>query len=99
MAMKSTATARKPKVPASLGYCVYIGPSIRGVVQFGSIHKGSLEAVQKKLASGIEKFPLIAALIVPGEALPEARVRVKTPGTALHDINHRLVKSITSRKI
>lgn len=35
-------------------------------------------------AAAIEKYPLIKTLIVSGEKLPEARLKVKTPGNALY---------------
>lgn len=35
-------------------------------------------------AAAIEKYPLIKALIISGDKLPEARLKVKKPGNALY---------------
>jgi hypothetical protein len=37
-----------------------------------------------ELESIIEKYPLVATLIVTGEELPESRIKIKTPGNLLN---------------
>lgn len=73
-------TRRKPKE----GFCVYLGPSIRGVVNHGKIFQGGIEDAKEEIWDGIQKYPLIETLIVTGDYLPEARTKVKTPGNALY---------------
>lgn len=68
--------------PAS--FCVYIGPSIRGVIQSGTIYSGSLEETLKFLSPAIEKYPLIAKLISTDKTIAEDRVKVKTAGNLLN---------------
>ena len=46
------------------GVYVYLGPSIRGVIQTGAIYRGTRDEVLKSLAEAISKFPKIATLIV-----------------------------------
>lgn len=74
----------------SAGFCMYIGPSILGTIQCSRILYGSRQDALRQLSSAIEKYPLIAALIVPGEKLPEARRKVKEPGNLLYVNYHRL---------
>ena len=76
------------------GFCVYLGPTIRGVVQNGTIYEGSLEAVKNQLAAAIEKYPRITALISSGDELAENRVRVKTKGNYLYEENRRFVAEL-----
>lgn len=73
------------------GFCCYIGPNILGVVQGNTIMPGSVADAKKALAPAIEKYPLIRSLIVDGNDLAEARVKVKTPGNILYVNYHRLV--------
>lgn len=94
MAIKHTATAKKPKVPEITDYCVYIGPSIRGVIQYGSIHAGKLDEVLKDIKPAIDKYPLIAGLVVTGERLSVSRIQVKTPGNAIYETYRKLSKVI-----
>lgn len=82
-------SAKKPELNGS-GYCVYIGPSIRGVVQYGQVIAGEKQDAFNKLADGIEKFPLIKKLIVTGAELPSANELIKKPGCALFDAKKRL---------
>lgn len=72
------------------GFCVYIGPSIRGVVQKGHVYIGDRESAWTEAARAIQYNPLIKSLIVTGDRLNEARVESKTPGTALYK-NYRRV--------
>jgi len=77
------------------GFCVYIGPTIIGVVQRGTVYRGDKPEVLALLKDAVEKYPLIASLVVPGHALPESRVKVKTPGNLLYVNYHKLM---TGRK-
>ena len=66
------------------GFYIYIGPNIKKHIQTGTIYKGTRANALKKAAAAIEAHPLVKTLIVPGDALPEARIKVKTPGNALY---------------
>lgn len=87
---KKTSKKSSVKEPAGNtdGFCVYLGPNIHGVIQAGTIYSGMKEQAIASLSSAIEKYPLIAALIVPGETLAEDRIKVKTPGNLLH-VNYK----------
>lgn len=73
-----------------VGFCVYIGPSISGVIQSGTIYTGNRKAVIASLAEKIEKYPQIASLIVGEDTLPTDRIKVKTPGNLLYVKYHEL---------
>ena len=69
----------------SSGFCVYIGPSIRGVIQTGTIYSGSRQQTEAFLAQAIKKHPLIAKLISPEKTFAEDRIKVKTAGNLLNE--------------
>lgn len=76
--------------PASSGFCVYIGPTIRSALQKGTILKGSKEEVlcNEAVKSALEKYPLISSLIIPGHSLSESLIKITTPGNYLYE-NYR----------
>ena len=71
---------------------IYIGPNIKGLIQTGSIYRGDREHAHQMAAAAIEKHPKVKTLIVAGDALPEARLRVKTPGNVLYANYNELKK-------
>lgn len=66
------------------GFYIYIGPNIKKYIQTGTIYKGTRANALKQASAAIEAHPLVKTLIVSGDALPEARMKVKTPGNALY---------------
>ena len=71
-------------------FCVYLGPNIHGVIQEGTIYKGNRKVVESQLSSAIEKYPLIAKLIVTDKTIAVDRIKVKTAGNALNTFYVRL---------
>lgn len=74
-------------------YC-YIGPNIRGHFHTGELFRGEKDSIIKAHAGIIGKHPLIKSLIVPGEALAVARLKVKEPSTAHYVNYHKLRKEL-----
>lgn len=74
------------------GFYIYIGPNIKGLIQTGSIYRGDREHAHQMAAAAIEKYPKVKTLIVAGDALPEARLKVKTPGNILYANYNELKK-------
>lgn len=66
------------------GFYIYIGPNIRKHIQTGTIYRGTRAHALKQAAEAIKAHPLVKTLIVSGDGLPEARIKVKTPGNALY---------------
>ena len=66
------------------GFYIYIGPNMKGLIQTGTIYRGDWANALEKAKAAIEKQPLVKTLIVSGDALPVARLRVKTPGNILY---------------
>lgn len=93
---KTKEVAEKPVIEEKLdaGFFVYLGPSIRGMVQNGSIYAGPRSEVEKLLADAIQKYPRIAHLIVSGETLSDDRIKVKTPGNYLYETYRRLIAEL-----
>ncbi|MGM9640379.1 MAG: hypothetical protein ACI3V3_03335 [Faecousia sp.] len=67
------------------GFCAYIGPTIRGVIQHGTIYDGNKQDALKSpaLRRSVDAYPEIAGLLVPGYNLMDARSKIKTPGSLL----------------
>lgn len=74
------------------GFYIYIGPNIKGLIQTGTIYRGDWANALKQAGAAIAKQPLVKTLIVSGDALPEARLKVKTPGNTLYTNYNRLKK-------
>lgn len=79
-----TSAKKEKSSGAAAGFYCYIGPSITGLIQHGTIYRGSRNAALSAAAAAIERNPLIKTLIVSGDRLPEARLKVKKPGNALY---------------
>lgn len=75
-------------------FYVYLGPSIRGVIQKGSIYPGNRQEVVEALDSAIQKYPRIRNLLVSGDTLATDRIQVKTPGTRLYTEYKKLVAEV-----
>lgn len=88
-AAKKSAVVQKPAV--EVGFCVYIGPTIAGVIQSGTIIRGAKKEVLKSVANTTERYPLVASLIVTGDTLAQDRIKVKTPGNLLYVNYHQLM--------
>ena len=73
----------KPESNKSGFYC-YIGPNLKNLIQTGSIYRGTRRQALAKAAEAIKAQPLVKTLIVSGDALPTARIKVKTPGNVLY---------------
>ena len=89
-------TAAKKKKPADAkgGFCVYLGPSIQGVILSGTVFAADRQSAIGGLGSAIEKYPLVAGLIVSGEELPECRLNIKTPGNLLNANYEKLAREL-----
>lgn len=66
------------------GFYIYIGPNIKGLIQTGTIYRGDRANALQAAKDAIEKHPKVKSLIVSGDALPGARLKVKTPGNVLY---------------
>ncbi len=100
MAVRKTAgrAARKRKnANEPIRYCVYLGPSIRGIVQSGAIFQCSRDDACKQLAPHAERWPIIRNLIIDGEHLAEARIKIKAPGNGLYEQYHKLLRQLAGR--
>ena len=73
----------KPEQNTSGFYC-YIGPNLKKLIQTGTIYRGTREEALARAAEAIEAQPLVKTLIVSGDKLPEARLKVKRPGNVLY---------------
>lgn len=95
--VKPTTYARRKHKTEEPGYRVYIGPSIRGHVQYGAVFVSLAEA-RAELEREFARFPAFGIFLVTGQQLPEARIDVKTPGTALYEQAKKLRAELTKSK-
>ena len=65
------------------GVFIYLGPSIRGVIQKGSIYRGTRESVLSSIAFAIEKYPKIERLIVADNEIVSAKQKIAVGGNSL----------------
>ncbi len=94
--MKQKQMAASPEMNAS-GFYIYIGPTIRRLIQNGAIYRGTREDARKAAEKAIQEFPLIKTLIVAGDRLPEARLKLKWGGNALA-VNYKKVAEAAKEK-
>ena len=97
MAVKRKGTT-VPKNNDAPRFCVYLGPSIRGAIQYGTVIQGTHKEAVELHAQLIERFPPVRNLIIPGEMLSEARVKIKTSGNALYEYKRNLTAMLMTGK-
>ena len=90
---EKTAAPKAEKKPdgCAAGFYCYIGPNLTGLIQNGAILRGTRAEALK--AAAPEKQPLVKTLIVSGDELPEARLKVKRPGNALNANYNKIAAS------
>lgn len=91
-ATKKSVANQKPA--AEVGFCVYIGPTIAGAIQNGTIFRGTRHEVLTSVENITDKYPLVATLIVAGDTLAQDRLKVKNPGNLLY-VNYQKLMSGT----
>lgn len=62
---------------------VYLGPSIRGVIQNGSIYRGTRSGVVESLKAAINAYPKIERLLIEDVEIAAAKEKIKKGGNAL----------------
>lgn len=87
---KSAAKKAAQSQSAGAGFCVYIGPTILGVIQNGTVLRGTREEAVEAARAAVEKYPLVKTLIVSGDTLGADRIKVNTPGNLLYVNYHKL---------
>ncbi len=74
---------KKKAVVQDDGVYVYLGPSIRGVIQYGSIYRGTRADVLSALSYAIEKYPKIKNLLVESAEIATAKEKIRSGGNLL----------------
>ena len=76
------------------GVYVYLGPSIRGVIQSGTIYHDTRQHIKDRLQYAIAKYPNIDTLIVADTDIADAKAKIKKGGNAMS----HAYKALTERK-
>ena len=89
------------KAETSAGFCMYIGPTIVGAIQTGTIYQGSKKQVlaSPELAFVMQKYPLTADLLISGEKLAASRQLLKQPSNLLHNKYKQLQKMAAGKNL
>lgn len=82
--VKTVETTQEKSEHNASGFFIYIGPNLKKLIQTGTIYRGTRRNALSRAAEAIKAEPLVKTLIVSGDALPEARIKVKTPGNVLY---------------
>lgn len=95
------AAGKKPgKKPATKregvlgGYCVYLGPGIRGVIPHGKVLRGTRAQAAEQLARAVRAYPQIEGLLIPAAELVEARRKLATGGSLLSRLDWELRETV-----
>ena len=80
------------------GIFVYIGPSVRGIIQNGSIFRGDRSSVLKKNASAIEFCPKIERLIVADAEIMSAKKKLKEGGNSISIAFAAVIQKINGKE-
>ena len=81
MAVKKAKTQKQDAPP---DFCAYIGPTLRGVVQSGTLFPCSRTELLDRMSAVSAKYPEFGYLVVQGKDLAGARKTINQPGTLLH---------------
>ena len=98
MVKKPVNKEKKAAPMKETGFFVYLGPSIRGVIQTATIYEGTKAEVEEFLAGPIERYPRIKRLLVSGETIAEDRIKVKTPGNGLYVSYMKLADELKNKE-
>ncbi|MGN0444245.1 MAG: hypothetical protein ACI4F5_06505 [Acutalibacteraceae bacterium] len=80
--------SKKTKTSAEkVGVYVYLGPSIRGVIQNGTIFHGTMTEIKTKLSSAIEKYPKIERFITLDKDVHEVAEKLKKVNSLSRDFS------------
>lgn len=88
MSEETVKTAKPAKKSVeSAGFSCYIGPTVLGYVQQGTLYPVDKEQALKLPAVQLatKRFPEVASLIVDGNELSESQKKIKIKGTALYE--------------
>lgn len=78
------------KKKESMSAYMYLGPTIRGVVQESTIYYGTLSEILKRLEAAINAYPLIRRLLVPYTEIAFIRQKIKAKANPYSSAYRRL---------
>jgi hypothetical protein len=106
-ATEKTARDSTPKGPAispakaeeDVKFCVWIGPGVRGVIQYGQIFRVPRERAREVLPAKVAALwdDGANALVVGPEQLPAARLAVRKEGSALYKLARSITLKLTGK--
>lgn len=90
---------KKNTQSAGESWCVWLGPSIRGLIQHGTIYRVPRERAREVLPEKVAALwdDGAGALVVGPEQLPEAQLAVKKEGSALWKLAGKVARKLAAR--
>ena len=76
--------AKTQKQEAPPDFCAYIGPTLSGIVQSGTLFSCSRTDLLDRMSAVSEKYPEFSYLVVQGKDLADARKTINQSGTLLY---------------
>lgn len=92
--------AKSPvKAEEDVKFCVWIGPGVRGVIQYGQIFRVPRERAREVLPAKVAALwdDGANALVVGPEQLPAARLAVRKEGSALYKLARSITLKLTGK--
>lgn len=76
-------------------FCVYIGPSILGLLSAQQVFRGIKEDALQQINEAVKKYPqCVPRLLVTDEELPQARLQVRQQGTLLYTTYQKFLQEL-----
>lgn len=87
------------KAEGDVKFCVWIGPGVRGVIQYGQIFRVPRERAREVLPAKVAALwdDGANALVVGPEQLPAARLAVRKEGSALYKLARSITLKLTGK--
>lgn len=74
-------------------FCVYIGPSILGLLSTQQVFRGTKEDALRQIKEAVKKYPQYAPrFMIPDDELPRARLQIRQKGTLLYTTYQKFLK-------
>lgn len=68
---------------------VYLGPTIRGIIQQGTIYNGTLSSILEELKPIWQRYPKIPRLIVEDKHVAEVKNKLRDGTTNIYSIAYK----------
>jgi len=76
-------------------FCVYIGPSVTGLLSAQQVFRGTKKDALQQLDEAVKKYPqYVSRLLVTDTELPQARLQIRQKGTLLYTTYQKFLQEL-----